>query len=133
MRNRAETTWPHATAVEAAPHRPRSAGQWLRRLLIGRPIETAAHLAHRLPIVLALPVLASDALSSNAYATEEISLVLASARSYLGGPATLSLLLPISLAIAAMMFIIATSYRRAVMLYPTSGGSYTVSKNNLGA
>lgn len=132
MQSGAELTR-HDKGAQLRPHRPRGPLQWARRLLLGRPIETAAHLSHRLPIILALPVLASDALSSNAYATEEISLVLASAHHYMGGPGALQLLIPISLAIAVMMFIIAASYRRAVMLYPTSGGSYTVSKNNLGA
>jgi amino acid transporter len=119
--------------IHSQPHKPRGPLQWARRMLLGRPIETAAHLSHRLPIILALPVLASDALSSNAYATEEIMLVLATAHRFLAGPGTLQLVIPISAAIAVMMFIIAASYRRAVMLYPTSGGSYTVSKNNLGA
>jgi amino acid transporter len=112
---------------------PKTLRQRLRRLFIGKPIETAAQMAHRLPIALALPVLASDALSSNAYATEEILLVLATAHNYMGGPPTLHLVIPITLAIAVMMFIVAFSYRRAVMMYPTSGGSYTVARKNLGA
>ncbi|MCC7477300.1 APC family permease [bacterium] len=78
-------------------------------------------------------MLASDALSSNAYATEEIMHVLASAHRYMGGPPTLHLVLPITLAIAVLMFIIMASYRRAVLMYPESGGSYTVARKNLGA
>jgi amino acid transporter len=111
-----------------APHRPQGFGQWARRLLIGRPLATEAELAHRLPILLALPVFASDALSSNAYATDEIMIQLASA-----GPEALRYVIPISVAISLLMVIVATSYRRAVLLYPTSGGSYTVARENLGA
>ncbi|MDQ3023659.1 MAG: APC family permease, partial [bacterium] len=118
---------PHALSV------PRTLRQWARRFFIGRPIETSAQLSHRLPIALALPVLAADALSSNAYATEEIMLMLATAHNFAGGAGSLQLVIPISIAIAVLMFIITFSYRRAVLAYPSSGGSYTVARKNLGA
>ena len=105
----------------------------LMRTLFGNPLATSVHLEHRLPIVLALPVFASDAISSVAYGPQEILLVLASTAVAAGSKLTASgLLLPISLAIAVLMLIVAFSYRRAINLYPTSGGSYTVAKSNLG-
>src|SRR5688572_20307140 len=91
------------------PGRPDTLRQWLRQFLIGKPLNTAAELAHRLPISLALPVLAADALSSNAYATEEIMLMLAQAHNFVSGRGSLQLVIPISIAIAVMMFIIAFS------------------------
>ncbi len=99
----------------------------LRRLLFGNPLATAVQLEHRLPIVLALPVFASDAISSVAYGPQEILVVLATVVRLLA----LNKQLWISVAIALLMLIVATSYRRAVHLYPTSGGSYTVAKSNL--
>lgn len=108
---------------------------WARfkRLVLGAPLSSSVQLHHRLPIFLALPVFASDALSSVAYGTEEILIVLAAAWSVPGGPPALGMQLPISIAIAVLMLIVANSYRRAIHLYPTSGGSYTVSRRNLGA
>ena len=100
----------------------------LKRVLVGRAF--ASHrLEHTLlPKVLALPVFASDALSSVAYATGEIlvalSLVTANPDPYL---------MPISLAIAALMTIVIVSYRQTVRAYPNGGGAYIVSKENLGA
>lgn len=104
----------------------------LNRLFFGNPLPSSASLEHRLPIGLALPVFASDAISSVAYSTQEILMVLGSV-TLVGGVSALGYQLWVSVAIAALMFIVATSYRRAVILYPTSGGSYTVSKSNLGA
>ncbi|HEX5937868.1 MAG TPA: APC family permease [Actinomycetota bacterium] len=100
----------------------------LKRVLVGRAF--ASHrLEHTLlPKILALPVFASDALSSVAYATGEIlvalSLVTADPDPYV---------IPISLAIAALMTIVIVSYRQTVRAYPNGGGAYIVSKENLGA
>lgn len=102
-----------------------------RRLVIGVPIPTTGALHHRLPIYLALPVFASDAVSSVAYSTQEILMVLAGV-TMASGASALRWQFGISLAIAILVLIIATSYYRAVLLYPTSGGSYTVTKSNLG-
>ena len=108
---------------------------WLRlkRLLLGSPLSTSVQLQHRLPVFLGIPVFGADPLSSVAYATEEILIVLAAAYLFAGGPPALRLQLPITLAIAALMLIVATSYRRAILMYPMSGGSYTVARRNLGA
>jgi amino acid transporter len=99
----------------------------LKRLLVGRAL--ASHkLEHQLlPKVLALPVFSSDPLSSVSYATEEMMLVLG-----LAGAAALALMLPIGLAIAALLAIVVTSYRQTVRAYPRGGGSYIVSRENLG-
>jgi amino acid transporter len=104
-----------------------------RRVVFGRPVPSAAALEHRLPVGLALPVFASDALSSVAYATEEILIVLAAtfAANRVGSAAGLQV--PITLAIVGLILIVAASYRMAIAHYPTSGGSYTVAKHNLGA
>ena len=98
-----------------------------KRLLLGRAL--ASHKAEHqlLPKFLALPVFSSDPLSSNAYATEEMMLVLVTA-----GAAALSLMLPVGLAIAALLLIVVTSYRQTVKAYPRGGGSYIVAKENLG-
>jgi len=104
----------------------------LRGLLFGKPLATAVQLEHRLPVLLALPVFASDALSSVAYATEEVLKVLAPV-TLVNGLWAGGYQLWLSLAITLLMVIVATSYMRAVHLYPHSGGSYTVAKSNLGA
>src|SRR6185437_5097903 len=99
----------------------------LKRMLLGRPIPT--HLAHheRLSKTTGLAVLSSDALSSVAYATEEILRVLV-----VGGLGALTLATPIALFIAALLGIVAFSYRQTIHAYPSGGGAYIVSKDNLG-
>ena len=102
-------------------------GGLLKRLLLGRAIASHKQEHELLPKLLALPVFSSDALSSVAYATEEMMLVLA-----LAGAAAFSALLPIGFAIAVLLAIVVTSYRQTVRAYPRGGGSYIVSKENLG-
>lgn len=80
-----------------------------------------------LPKVIALPVFSSDPLSSNAYATQEALIVLVAA-----GTLGLDLILPISIAVATLLAIVVTSYRQTVKAYPTGGGAYRVSHENLG-
>lgn len=104
-------------------------GTFFRRLIFGTPYETRSAHHTRLPNVLALPVFASDALSSVSYATEEILLVLVTAAAT---PAVLHLTWPIGLAIAALLAIVATSYRQTIHAYPQGGGAYRVSRENLG-
>jgi amino acid transporter len=99
----------------------------LKRWLLGAPKPTAQARYERLSKALALPVFSSDALSSVAYATEEILLVLVVA-----GTAALALTLPIAVAIALLLAIVATSYQQTIHAYPTGGGSYIVSRANLG-
>ena len=98
-----------------------------KRLLIGAPLTTAAAAHERLTKVKALAVLSSDALSSVAYATEEILRIL-----LLAGLAALSLSLPIAVAIVILLFIVGASYRQTIRAYPHGGGSYIVAKDNLG-
>ncbi len=99
----------------------------LRRLLLGDPLATWQAKHERLTNAKALAVFSSDALSSVAYATEEILFVLLPA-----GMAGLSLSIPIALAIAALLWIVGSSYYQTIHAYPKGGGSYIVTKDNLG-
>jgi amino acid transporter len=99
----------------------------LKRVLVGAPMPLAQARHERLGKTLALAVFASDPLSSVAYATEAILLVL-----ILAGSAALSYSLPIALGIAALLAIVVTSYRQTVQAYPQGGGAYLVAKDNLG-
>lgn len=100
----------------------------VKRVLIGAPLETAQAAHERLTKFKALAVLSSDALSSVAYATEEILRVLFIA----GGLAALSVSLPIGVGIIALLLIVGVSYRQTIKAYPMGGGSYIVAKDNLG-
>jgi amino acid transporter len=100
----------------------------VRRVLVGQPLATAAQEHERLTKIKALAVFSSDALSSVAYATEEILLVLVAA-----GSLALSGVIPISIAITALLAIVAVSYRQTIHAYPNGGGSYIVAKDNLGS
>jgi amino acid transporter len=99
----------------------------LKRYVVGRPIPS--HLAHheRLSKVTGLAVLSSDALSSVAYATEEIVRVLV-----IGGVAALWYATPISILIAALLATVAFSYRQTIYAYPSGGGAYIVARENIG-
>ena len=99
----------------------------VKRVLLGRALATHKLEHQLLPKLLALPVFSSDALSSVAYATEEMMLVLA-----LAGAAALGYMIPIGVAIALLLVIVVTSYRQTVRAYPRGGGSYIVAKENLG-
>lgn len=103
----------------------------IKRLLVGRALrsEQAAH--ERLTKKTALAVFSSDALSSTAYATEEILLVLAVAAAATSG-VSFSYVVPISIGIALLLAIVATSYRQTIHAYPSGGGAYIVAKENLG-
>jgi amino acid transporter len=99
----------------------------LKRLLVGTPLPTAQFRHERLGKAAGLAVFASDALSSVAYATEEILIILV-----LAGTAALSYSLPIALAIAVLIAIVTSSYRQTILAYPQGGGAYIVAKDNLG-
>lgn len=99
----------------------------IKRVLIGRPIPSAGAHAERLTKVKALAVLSSDALSSVAYATESTLQILV-----LAGVAAFGLTIPISLVIAALLAIVALSYRQTIFAYPSGGGAYIVARENLG-
>ncbi len=109
--------------------RTTTAGSLLKRILVGRPMASHQIEHTLLPKVLALPVFSSDALSSVAYATEEILRVLlgvtAAALAY-------RYVMPIAIAIGTLMLIVVASYRQTVRAYPNGGGAYIVSKENLG-
>ncbi len=99
----------------------------LKRLFVGTPLPTAQSRHERLGKATALAVFSSDALSSVAYATEEILLALVGA-----GSVALGFSLPIGLAIALLVVIVVSSYRQTILAYPQGGGSYIVTKDNLG-
>jgi amino acid transporter len=99
----------------------------LKRLLVGTPLLTAQARHERLGKASGLAIFASDPLSSNAYATEEILHVL-----ILAGAVALSYSLPIATGIAALILIVITSYRQTIRAYPRGGGAYIVAKDNLG-
>jgi amino acid transporter len=101
--------------------------QAIKRLLVGAPMPLSQARHERLGKSVALAVFASDPLSSVAYATEEILLVL-----LLAGSAALSYSLPIALGIASLLAIVVISYRQTVHAYPQGGGAYLVAKDNLG-
>jgi amino acid transporter len=99
-----------------------------KRFLVGKPIATKHAHHQRLPKIFALPVFASDALSSVAYATEQTMWVLAAA-----GTAFFGFTFPISAAIAVLIVIVASSYYQTIHAYPQGGGSYIVASDNLGS
>ena len=99
----------------------------LKRVLLGRAMRSEQLGDTLLPKRLALPVFASDALSSNAYATEEILKVLA-----LGGLAYIHFTPYIAGAVVFIYFIVVMSYRQNVHAYPSGGGDYEVVSTNLG-
>ncbi len=99
----------------------------LKRMIIGDPLPNWEYKHQRLSKKIALAVFSSDALSSVAYATEEIALVLITA-----GAAALSFSLPISLVIILLLWILIFSYRQTIAAYPKGGGAYIVAKDNLG-
>ena len=99
----------------------------LKRFLIGQSLPTSAHAEERLSNAAGLAVLSSDALSSVAYATEEILLVLIAA-----GSSALIWSLPIGCTIIALLAVVILSYRQTIRAYPLGGGSYIVARENLG-
>lgn len=100
----------------------------LKQVVIGSPLETARQIHERLSKKTALAVFSSDAMSSVAYATEEVLRHLAPAMA-LGAMAFAG---PIGGAIAALLIIVAFSYRQTISAYPNGGGSYIVATDNLG-
>jgi amino acid transporter len=98
-----------------------------KRLLVGRPLRSEYLGETLLPKKLALPVFCSDPLSSNAYATEEILLMLS-----LGGLALLHLTPWVAAVVIALLVVVVVSYRQTCQAYPNGGGAYAVSRANLG-
>jgi amino acid transporter len=117
-----------ATPQAVAPHS--GAGRVydaVRRVLFGRPLETEAEAEERLSKKTGLAILASDNISSSAYATEEAMRVLA-----LAGVGALALTMPIAIAVVGVLAIVVLSESRVIRAYPQGGGSYAVAKENLG-
>src|SRR3954447_19581848 len=118
-----------APEVGSRPGRPRSRRSNAVNMLFGRKIRTDQEMHERLGNSTALAVFASDALSSVAYATEEMLTVL-----LIGGAGALAFgsLLPLSLGIVALLVILVFSYRQTIKAYPSAGGAYIVTRDNFG-
>jgi amino acid transporter len=99
----------------------------LKRWLVGDPLKTAQASHERLSKIVALPIFSSNAISSVAYATEEILLVL-----ILAGTAAVAWSIPVSLAILFLVLVLTISYRQIIYEYPEGGGAYIVARSNLG-
>jgi amino acid transporter len=115
-----QTSFIERTTDYKPPHTWRS---WL----IGRPLSTADAPHQTIGKVVGLAVFASDALSSTAYATQEILVILAAA-----GTAAFGIVFPISIAIVILLAIVTISYEQTIHAYPDGGGAYIVSRDNLG-
>jgi len=99
----------------------------VRGVLIGRPLASSELSHERLSKTKALAIFSSDNLSSSAYATEEILLILV-----LAGTSALTYSIPIALLIGVLAAVVATSYRQTIRAYPDGGGAYVVAKENIG-
>ena len=101
-----------------------------KRMLIGKPIASSEEGHQRLSKRVALPIFASDAVSSTAYATDEIMIVLTAQAGI--GLAAFDRLEPLAIVVAVLLVIVVLSYRQTIMAYPSGGGAYVVSSENLG-
>jgi hypothetical protein len=119
--------WPTGSTAEDR-RRAVPAHTLFKRLLIGRPLATDQAVHQRLRKLVALPVFSSDAISSTGYGTEVILGVLVP----VAGLAALNYVVPISLIVMAVLVILIISYRQTIFAYPSGGGSYIVSRENLG-
>ena len=102
----------------------------LKKFLIGNPISSEEEAHQRLSKKIALPVFASDAISSTAYATDEILVVTLIGAG--AGAAAFRPLVPIAIIVVILLAILVMSYRQTIMAYPSGGGAYIVSRENLG-
>jgi amino acid transporter len=105
-----------------------SAYSTIKRVLVGRPLATSAAPHERVSKVVGLAIFSSDAVASSAFATQEILHVLVP----VAGMAAIGYLTPMSLLVVALLAIVVFSYRQTIHAYPSGGGSYIVSKDNLG-
>jgi amino acid transporter len=124
-------TGPGQLTAKEATLAPKSGGgralERVRRSLFGRRLASEEEVTERLPKKLALPIFSSDAISSSAYAPDEILIAL-----FAGGAIALQYSVEIALAIAVMLAVVSTSYRQVCRAYPSGGGAYAVAKENLG-
>ncbi|HYY79364.1 MAG TPA: APC family permease [Actinomycetes bacterium] len=130
--HRGAVTTPPRTRLEPVPRPERfppyqSFGYRVKRLLLGRPLRTSQLTQERIAKRVALAVFSSDPISSTAYATEEMLLVLIAA-----GAAGVGLALPLAGGITLLLLILVVSYRQVIRAYPRGGGAYMVSRDNLG-
>jgi amino acid transporter len=131
MLNRLRST-EHESLLRQFGGRPRAFDMpSLKRFLIGSPISSEDEAHQRLRKLIALPVFASDAISSTAYATDEILVVLLLQASV--GAAAFKPLIPIAIVVCVLLAIVVVSYRQTIHAYPSGGGAYIVSRENLGA
>src|SRR5580765_2258313 len=123
-------TGPGQMVAKAAAHTPKTAlgRTWarVRGVAIGRPLASEEEAGERLSKKKALAIFSSDAISSSAYATQEIIRVLATA-----GIAALIWSVPVAIAIAVLRAVVSTSHRQVCRAYPSGGGAYAVAKENL--
>ena len=117
-----------AAGPAAVPRLPESLPYRVKRMLLGHPLVTEELAGERLGKPTALAILSSDVMSSSAYATEEILVVLFPAI----GLAAFSLVIPVTLAIIGVLTLVTLLYRQVVQAYPKAGGAYVVSRENLG-
>jgi len=103
----------------------------ISKVLFGRPLATHESPHQTIGKTVGLAVFASDALSSTAYATQEILVVLAGAAA-LVGTSVFGYSIAISVAIVALLVILTISYRQTIFAYPNGGGAYIVARDNLG-
>jgi amino acid transporter len=115
-----------SAAQEERESKARRSSSW-RMWLLGRPLPTADAPHQAIGKTLGLAVFSSDALSSTAYATQEILMILA-----LAGTAAFALAFPISIAIVALLALVTISYEQTIHAYPGGGGAYIVARDNLG-
>ena len=118
-------------SAPAPSRRYQSLGYRAKKLLLGPPLETSQLTNERVSKRVALAVFSSDPISSTAYATEEILLVLVGG-SVAGGVLATGLAVPVALAIVALLALLVVSYRQVVDAYPSAGGAYVVSRDNFG-
>jgi amino acid transporter len=116
-----------AHPARAGVRRTSRAARWVGHTLFGSPLASADEPAQRVGKLQALPILASDNMSSSAYATEELTRVL-----LLAGAGALVLTMPITLALVGVLAIVVLSYSQVIRTHPAGGGSYAASRENLG-
>jgi amino acid transporter len=123
-------TGPGQLVAKPAASRPTTPfGAALSRLkqgIFGRPLANEEEIGERLPKKLALPIFSSDAISSSAYATDEILRVLV-----LAGASALYISIEVAIAIAVLLTVVSFSYRQVCRAYPSGGGAYIVARENL--
>jgi len=121
-------TGPGQMVAKAAAHEPKTGlGRiWarVRKVAIGRPLASEEEIGERLSKKKALAIFSSDAISSSAYATEEILRVLVLA----GAGAALVFSLRVAIAVSILLAVVALSYQQVCRAYPSGGGAYSVSK-----